>query len=529
VHCWNLQLVHGPLSVETFRRAQHRGLYSLLFLSQAVGSRTSTEPTSICILTTGLCEVVGEETPRPESAPILGACRVVPQEYANLRCRVVDLHASSDGEVLLTKQEIARFLAEDFVGQDEPVVAYRGGHRWVPAFEPVKLDRPNGQPLLLRTQGVYLITGGLGGVGLQLADYLVRTVKARLVLIGRSQPTEEQKQQLKTLEQRGGEILTVQADVAEGQQMRLALTQTLERFGALHGVIHAAGNAGGGLIDLIAIEAVEAEFAPKVAGAFVLDHVLCNVSLDFICFCSSLNALTGGVGQVGYCAANATLDALAHAFSKRGTRVMSVNFDRWNQVGMAVQAEARMKALQIDAGEFDGMAVSEAQDVFGRILHGWTSPQVIVSVRDCASLVRRNSVATLSLVAGLAGKGNDKRSVHGRTDLRGDATIEETVTMVWQHILGVDHVGLQDDFFMLGGESLAALQILSHVQDIFGLEVSMKKFFERPTVAGLSEQIRVGKDGGAATTVPKIAPLPRKGRRQDPDSIQRVAPPRPEA
>ena len=529
VHCWNLHPVHDAFSVETFRRAQHRGLHSLLFLSQVLGSRTSTESTSICTLTTGLCEVIGEETLRPESAPILGACRIIPQEYANLRCRVVDLHASSNDEDVLTKQEIDRVLAEDLVGQDEPVVAYRGEYRWVPAFESVKLDRPNGQPFLLRTQGVYLITGGLGGVGLQLADYLIRTVKARLVLISRSGPTEEQKQQLKTLEQCGGEILAIQRDVADEQQMRIALTQALERFGVLHGVIHAAGIAGGGLIDLKTTEAVETEFSPKISGAIVLDQVLRNLSLDFICFCSSLNALTGGVGQVGYCAANTTLDVLAHAFSKRGMRVMSVNFDRWNQVGMAVQAEARMKALQMDAAEFDGMAASEAQDVFGRILHGWTSPQVIVSVRDCTSLVRQNSGATLSHVAGLTRNGNDTRSVHDRTELRPDATIEEKVTLVWQQVLGVEQVGLQDDFFTLGGESLAALQILSRLQDIFGLEVSMKTFFERPTVAGLSEQIRIGEKGGAATAMPKIVPLPRKGRRQAPDSIQRVAPLRPEA
>ncbi|MBS0168095.1 MAG: SDR family NAD(P)-dependent oxidoreductase [Nitrospira sp.] len=529
VHCWNLHPVHDVFSVETFRRAQHRGLYGLLFLSQVLGSRTSTEPTSICILTTGLCEVIGEETLRPESAPILGACRVIPQEYANLRCRVVDLHASRNDEDVLMKQEIDRVLFEDLVAQDEPVVAYRGEYRWVPAFESVKLDRPNGQPFLLRTQGVYLITGGLGGVGLQLADYLVRTVKARLVLISRSGPTEEHKQQLKTLEQCGGEILTIQAHVADEQQMRAALTQTLERFGVLHGVIHAAGIAGGGLIDLKTTEAVETEFSPKISGAIVLDQVLRNLSLDFICFCSSLNALTGGVGQVGYCAANTTLDVLAHAFSKRGMRVMSVNFDRWNQVGMAVQAEARMKALQIDPAEFDGMAASEAQDVFGRILDGWTSPQVIVSVRDCTSLVRQNSGATLSHVAGLTRNGNDTRSVHDQPELRPDATIEEKVTLVWQQVLGVGQVGLQDDFFTLGGESLAALQILSRLQDIFGLEVSMKTFFERPTVAGLSEQIRVGKKGGAAAAIPKIVPLPRKGRRQAPDSIQRVAPLRPEA
>jgi acyl transferase domain-containing protein len=514
MHCWNLQSIHGSLSLETFRQAQDRGFHSLLFLSQALGSRISMDLTDICVLTSGLHDVTGEETLRPEPAPVDGVCRVIPQEYSNLTCRVVDLEAPKNEQNLLWPSVIDRLLAENTVRKDEPVIAYRGMHRWVQTFQPVKLEHPKGQPALLRTHGVYLITGGLGGIGLQLAEYLVRTVKARLVLIGRSKPTEEQTLRLKTLEELGGEILTVQADVADERQMRFALAQTLERYHALHGVIHAAGIAGGGLIDLKTTEAVETEFAPKVVGAFVLDQVLRNVSLDFICFCSSLNALTGGVGQSGYCAANATLDALAHAFSKRGSHVISINFDRWNQVGMAAQAEARLKALQIEDSAFDGMSASQAQDAFGRIFHGWTSPQVIVSVRDCISIVEQSAKTGLSQVVGLTkGKDADNESIRGKAELMGDATIEEKVTLVWKQILGVDHVGLHDDFFRLGGESLAALQILNRVQEVVGMEVSLKKFFEGPTVAGLSEQMRRQKESGIAT-VPDIVPLPRKTRPQ---------------
>ena len=530
VHCWNVRPRDGSSSVETFRRAQDKGLYSLLFLSQALGSRTSANPTFMCILTAGLHDVTGEETLRPELAPIVGACRVIPQEYVNLTCRVVDLQVSTSTEEALTRSVIGRLLAEHIVRQDEPIVAYRGAHRWVPTFQPVKLEHSDEQPALLRAQGVYLITGGLGGVGLQLADYLVRTVKARLVLIGRSKPTEGQMQRLKTLELAGGEVLTIQAHVADEQQMRFALAQALDRFGAVHGVIHAAAVPGGGLIDLKTIETVEAEFSPKIGGAFIIDHVLRKVPLDFICFCSSLNALTGGVGQIGYCAANATLDAMAHAFSKRGTRVISVNFDRWNQVGMAVQAEARLKTLQIDASEFDGMTASEAQDTFGRILHGWTSPQAIVSVRDCSSLVTQSAGTALSNVLGIAAIKQDasQELLRGKGDQIAGATIEEKVSLVWQQILGLEHVGAHDDFFTLGGESLAALQILNRVQDIFGREISLKKFFEFPTVAGLSEQIR-GQQEGGIPAVPDIVPLPRKGRPQRISSTYSSAPSRPES
>ena len=204
----------------------------------------------MCVLTAGLHDVIGEEPLRPELAPIVGICRVIPQEYGNLACRVIDLHASASSEEVLTRPVIARLLAEHSLQQEELVVAYRGAHRWVPTFQPVKLDYSDERPALLRTGGVYLITGGLGGVGLQLADYLVRTVKARLVLIGRSKPTEAHMRRLKTLEQAGGEVLTIQAHVADEQQMRFALAQALDRFGAVHGVIHAAAVPGGGLRDL---------------------------------------------------------------------------------------------------------------------------------------------------------------------------------------------------------------------------------------------------------------------------------------
>lgn len=513
VHCWNLRPTQDTISVETFRSAQDRGFYSLLFLSQALGRRTSTEPASLCVLTGGLHEVTGGETLHPELAPILGACRVIPQEYANLTCRVVDLEVGRPSEDLLTQSVITRLLAEYTASYDESVVAYRGAHRWVQTYQPVKLDRPNEQPALLRANGVYLITGGLGGVGLHLAAYLARTVTARLVLIGRSRPTEGQRQQLDLLEQGGAEILTIQADVTDEHQMRTVRRCVLERFGELHGVIHAAGVPGGGLIDLKTLETAEREMRPKVVGALILDQVLRGIPIDFLCYCSSLNALIGGMGQVGYCAANAALDAMAHAYSKRGSRVISVNFDRWNQVGMAAQAEARLKALGIDDSEFDGMAASEGQDVFSRIVHGGASSQVIVSVRDLESLVTLSARTTLSHVADV-GRAAANGAIRGEeSDHIAGSTVEEKVTHIWRRILGVDHVGLHDDFFALGGESLAALQIMNRVQEIFGMEITLKKFLEGPTVSRLSEHIR-GQQEQGIRTVSDIVPLPRKSRSQ---------------
>ncbi len=509
-HCWNVRTPGGDPTVDRFRLAQDRGFHSLVFLSQALGSRVATESTRILVLTTGLHEVTGDEDLRPALASLLGVCRVAPQEYANLTYRVIDLEDRTESS-LLDDRLIGGLLAEAHA--DDSVVAYRGSYRWVPTCEPVRVERSD-KPACLRAQGVYLITGGLGGVGLALADYLVRTVRARLVLVGRSKPSEEQQRLIDALRTAGAEMLVLRADVADAEQMRRVVAATRERFGAINGVVHAAGVAGGGLLDLKTVEASWDEFASKVAGTLVLGEVLRDVPLDFLVLCSSLNALTGGVGQAGYCAANAALDALAHAMSRRGLRAISVNFDRWNQVGMAAKAEARLKAMQIDGSEFDGMTAAEGQEVFGRILEGWIAPQVMVSVRDLSSVIARSARTALSQ-AGLAGSGGNLEQARpgtGRAAAVPGATIEEQVTFIWKQIFGIEQVGLQQDFFALGGESLAALQILNRVQEVFGVEVALRKFFEAPTVAGLAAEIR-GSNADGARPAPDIVALPRRAKR----------------
>jgi len=510
-HCWNVRTPGGDLTVDRFRLAQEQGFYSLVFLSQALGSRASVESTKILVLTTGLHDVTGDEDLRPALASLLGVCRVAPQEYANLAYRVVDLEDRTES-LLLDDQLIGGLLAEPQSG--DSIVAYRGSYRWIPASESVRIERSD-KPACLRAQGVYLITGGLGGVGLALADYLVRTVRARLALVGRSKPSEEQQRLVDALQAAGAEVLILQADVADAGQMRKIVAATRERFGVINGVVHAAGIAGGGLLDLKTVETSWEEFAPKVAGALVLDEVLHDVPLDFVVLCSSLNAVTGGVGQAGYCAANAALDALAHAMSRRGLRAVSVNFDRWNQVGMAAKAEARLKAMQIDGSEFDGMTAAEGLEVFARILEGRMAPQVMVSVRDLSSVIAHSARTALPHSAGLAASGGNVEPEgpgSGRTVTVPGATIEEQVTFIWKQIFGIEHVELQQDFFALGGESLAALQILNRVQEVFGVEVALRKFFEAPTVTGLAAEVRRAKNHGGRST-PDIVALPRRAKR----------------
>jgi acyl transferase domain-containing protein len=369
VHLWNV----GPAEaagVDDLPAAEQRAFWSHLFLAQALGRQGVDRPVRWLTVSSHLQRVRGESALCPERATLLGPVKVIPLEYPNLACRSLD--------VLLSDEEdggprgpgdAPAFLVDVLVSEatgecEDRVVAVRSGERWVLGYEAVALGTPDEASLALREGGVYLITGGLGGIGLSLAEYLAREHRARLVLLGlsalpersawdewiethgASDRTSAKIRQVRRLEELGGEVLALSADVADREQMRAVLRQTVERFGALHGVVHAAGLAGGGMIQLKAQEVAARVLAPKVRGTLVLAAALeeAGVEPDFVFLCSSTISCVGGLGQVDYCAANSFLDAYAHRerlrYDAGATRVrtVAVNWGAWEEVGMAVAA-----------------------------------------------------------------------------------------------------------------------------------------------------------------------------------------------
>src|SRR5207247_754719 len=204
---------------------------------------------------------------------------------------------------------------------DDLAIAYRGRNRWVQTFEPTPMAEANGLPI--KAGGTYLITGGQGGVGLALAEYLARDFRANLVLTARSplpppsdwarwladhgpdDSASRRIRQIQRLEQLGGNVLAVAADVADAPGMQAAVALTHDRFGSIDGVIHAAGVAGGGIIQMKQRDVAAKVLEPKVTGTLVLLEAVKDDPIQFVVLCSSTASLIGGFGQVDYCAANA--------------------------------------------------------------------------------------------------------------------------------------------------------------------------------------------------------------------------------
>lgn len=319
VHLWSLNGDANGDPLPAYERDQQRGFFSLLAVAQALGALGSSNPIRIGVVTDRLHSIAGELTPAPERATVLGPVKVVSQEYSEIDVVGIDvLLPEPAGE---DEQRLARqVLAEVDGTATEPVIALRGDHRWEQTFERSPLPEAVVEIPRFKHDGVYLITGGLGGIGLTLGRYLGEKLAAKLVLTGRTalppaaewddwltNRTDEASVcqkilRLRELQNAGAEVLAVNADSADLQGMRTVVRQALERFGRIDGVIHAAGVAGDGVIQLKSPEVAASVLAPKVKGTLVLNEVLRDAAPDFIVLCSSIAAVTGGFGQVDYTA-----------------------------------------------------------------------------------------------------------------------------------------------------------------------------------------------------------------------------------
>ncbi|NEU75699.1 SDR family oxidoreductase, partial [Hassallia byssoidea VB512170] len=509
VHLWSVTPdIEAESEIELQEKIEALGFYSLLFLAQAIGEHNPTD-SQVTVISNNMQAVTGTEVLCPEKALVLGPCQVIPLEYPNISCRSIDIVVPKS-ESSQQQQLIDQLLAELVSQTCNQVIAYRGLHRWVQDFEPVRLDATVAENPRLRERGVYLITGGLGGVGLTLAEYLAQSIQAKLVLLGRSpfpEPDEwetwlsthdEQDdisskiRKLQSIEALGSEVMVIGADVANSEQMSVAIAKVNQRFGQINGVIHAAAVFGGGMIQLKTKEDAANAIAPKVRGTRVLEALFKQTKLDFFVLCSSLSSFAGASGMVDYTAENAFLDFFAHySASKYGTFIKSINWDRWNSLGMAVPVEARHKEI---TGEelTGGMTTFEGIEAFRRILCSSTVPQVIISTQDFSSLIKPKE-STKSLEEKLAQLSQSKPT-HSRPNLANAYVapgneVERSLAEIWQQLLGIEQVGIHDNFFELGGDSLFATQLVSQLCKTFQIELSYKGFFNGPTVAELADII----------------------------------------
>ena len=506
--CSLVSPAHSQSGPEFFQHCQETGFYSVLFLTQALAKTNLGHPIRVEIVSSNVHSVTGDESLQAEQTTVLGLCKIIPQEYPHITCRNIDVAIPSP-DSRVDQSLIDQLGGELATTSPATIVAYRGRHRWIPSYQPIRLDKPSFGNERLRKGGVYFITGGLGQIGLQLAAYLAANAQAKLVLLGRSvlPARENWGQWLDThdgqdrvsrkirsvldLEGLGAEVMVITADAANLMQMEDAIRQTIERFGDLHGVIHAAGIPGRhALHSILDTNRPECEehFQSKVYGLFALERVLSTRKLDFCVLLSSLSAVLGGVGFLAYAAANIFMDAFAERHNQ--TKPMAwttVNLDGWDP-----EYQAEPVPPITAAGTKLAMSPADGVEVFRRIFSAGPVSQLVVSTADLQTRIDtslqgdtlRDSVRSGTQESG--GPGRHVRPNLSNPIITPRNQTEQLIAEVWQQLLGIEQVGVYDDFFELGGHSLLGIQLVSRLREIFSVELSQQSLFETPTVSGLA-------------------------------------------
>ncbi|MEU3252590.1 SDR family NAD(P)-dependent oxidoreductase [Streptomyces sp. NPDC006997] len=353
VHLWSTATApaDGPLTEGHLDDARRLGFDSLLALAQALADARPAAPVTLDVLCRGVFAVTGDEPLQPENATLLGARTVIPQETPGVTCRALDITGAQPHETLAEAVHTA--LAAPVA---DPELALRGRHWWCRDFDRVPLHGTDGTAGTgLRDGGGYLITGGLGGIGLAMAEHIARTADRPVIgLLGRSafpaedtwdawladhddhDPVSVRVRRLRHLTELGARVLVLRADVTDEEQTAAAAQRVRDLAGALHGVVHAAGRPSQGMILTKTRAESDDVLAAKTRGTLVLDRVCRADRLDFLLLCSSVTALLGGPGQSDYAAANSFLDAFAqYKRQVSDVPVTAVGWDTWREVGMA--------------------------------------------------------------------------------------------------------------------------------------------------------------------------------------------------
>ncbi|WP_232492555.1 type I polyketide synthase [Novosphingobium kaempferiae] len=354
-HCWLTGAVAAPRRRDA--AILDRGLHALIAMVPELAAQVDEAAAVIALVTTDAQRVAGDASLVPLKATAVGAARSVTAEYPAIEVRAIDIDAgAADFDALIEEVSLDRARRGCMTGD----VALRGGERWVQSYRNAREPLAEGQATWLREGGVYVVTGGLGGLGLSIADHLARVCKARLVLVGRSAlpprgewaerlsrgdlplGVEDKVRRLLALEAAGGEVELIVADVADARALAKGIRAAVARFGPVDGVFHAAGALDDGLIETRTRPAVEAVLRPKIAGTLALEEALKGQKPGFLLLFSSVSAFAGLPGQVDYAAANAFLDAYAQSRRRDPvTRVQSVGWSQWAEVGMAASLGGR--------------------------------------------------------------------------------------------------------------------------------------------------------------------------------------------
>ena len=493
--------------LEELQNYLDRGVKSLFRLTRALVGAGWKEKLQLYIIANQAHQITGQEDNLyPANAALFGLAKVVGTELNNLSQTSIDIDSRTPVETIIG--EINSPL-------DTVQVAYRRGRRYIEEFKPVELDSFNDHQVELKEEGVYLVTGGTGALGLAVSKYLVGEHPVNLALLNRTSlpqrseweqiiATEEGKLANKLsaiieLEEEGAEVSHYPVDLAQDQKLAQALEDMRAKYGRINGIIHCAGVAGDGFVFRKEETTFNQVIEPKIHGTWNLDRLTREDEPDFFILFSSINAHYGQPGQGDYTAANSYMDSFAAYRNQLGLDTLAINWAAWQEIGMAVDY-----GVNNQQGIFKPLPTKMALTSFDQLLQKDIT-QITVGELNYDFLTGLEGSYPFELSGQIKSKISRRKKINPRSQdknshkrskkefvLTGDDEFNDTekiVAQIWADILELEEVDIYQSFYELGGDSILATYILKELEEEFPGMVDISDIFSYSSVHEMAEYL----------------------------------------
>ncbi|TCK22283.1 type I polyketide synthase [Pseudonocardia endophytica] len=529
VHLWSL-LDEGSGDLSHRLRC---GYHSLMHAVQTFGEQPDVR---LLTVSRGAATIIGGDAPAPHRAAVHGLGRSVRHEYPGLTWSGVDL--DPDGtDASAAAAALADELRRDRTDPRGVLAGVRRGRRWTEDWTELPAPDTSADEVASpwRADGVYLITGGTRGLGMGLARHLVRAGVRKLTLVGRTSLADGEPgsaaaasaADVADLESAGAEVLTLTADTGDPEVLRAALRTCREHFGALDGIVHAAGAPASGVLARQTAASSTAVLAPKVAAMEPLAELVGpdsppELRPELLVLYSSAIVAFGGIGESDYCAANTALAAYADALADTApsTTVLSVSWAHWQHDAWQRTAAEQGSELATRADEYRaryGFTEEGGCAFLDHLIR--TGAGSTAAFRQPLAEIAREWTAVLDLDSLVDAAATEAAERFPRPQLRtgfvpARTATEILVAEVWQSYLGIDEVGVHDPFFDLGGNSLVGMAVVRAVAKQLDTTIAPAVLFEHPTVAAFAAAVGDAGPDRQDETRQRLADSSARGRRR---------------
>lgn len=541
IHCCGVgQNAQQPVTRERLLDEQESLCAGALHLVQAIiGSGLARIP-PLWLIVRGTQTVESEsEAVGIVQAPLWGLGRALAAESSDVRCFRLDLDPRGDPSEAQTFRDLLRVreLAED-------EVAIRNGRVFVGRLEMPAFEKRTSPAAHVRADASYLITGGLGGLGLIAAKWLAESGAKYIALMSRRGVSiPAQTHAIQEIEALGAQVLVLEADVGIAEQLSNALDKLNSMFPPLRGILHAAGFADVGVLEKQTLEKFRTVFGPKVVGTWNLYELTQNQKLDFFILYSSMAALFGSLGVSNYVAANAFLDTFASYLQAQGRAATSINWGWFEESGKKhISMQNAVPAVQ----GFKSFNESEGKHLLNAILHqGWlqmgllsvdmnsfvdANPHLMISPRFGSFLSNNESrkgrqdqirakehtssrAPKVMAVSSVDASGEFLRTLNAYSEAERLQRVDSIVREQLGHVLHMNSslFNGQDHLQQYGVDSLMTIELRNRLQSLFRVRLSITDIWSQGNISSIASFLveRLGNstvaDARTLESTPKIA------------------------